>query len=85
MGELQNLCDSMKASVHDEVNNAGIFWLDISSCKDLGITLRNWLQSFEVNHPRIYVDIKKHFAENGFLLKDAINTGISPQYEKTKN
>ena len=41
--------------------------------------------SFEVNRPRFYNDIKKHFAEDGFLLKDAMTTGISPQYENTKN
>jgi len=27
----------------------------------------------------------KHFAEAGFLLKDVITTGISPQYKNTKN
>ena len=38
---LQNLCECMKASVLDGGNIAAIFLTDISSCKDLGVILRN--------------------------------------------
>jgi len=66
---LEPLMDRGDPGINDapltEYHKIMIFWLDVSACKDLGVTLRNWLQTFELNnHPHIYVDIKKTFCRS---------------------